>query len=77
VSISSDSPEAPYRQLYGILRGQIERGEIKGKMPSLTRLMQEYGLAKNTVRRAVALLAEDGLVHGTPGWGTFVNEPQK
>jgi DNA-binding GntR family transcriptional regulator len=74
VSIDYESADPPYRQLAAILRGQIERGELSGTVPSITALMQTYGVAKNTARKAVSLLAEAGLVRVVPGWGTFVSE---
>ena len=39
---------------------------------SITTLMQEYGIARNTARHALAVLAEEGLIEITPGWGSFV-----
>ena len=65
-----------YRQLAAILRDQIERGEYApGRpIPSETRLMQEHGLARETVRKAVRLLAADGLVEVVPGRGVYVTE---
>jgi DNA-binding GntR family transcriptional regulator len=74
VSIDYASADPPYRQLAAILRGQIERGELTGTVPSITALMQTYGVAKNTARKAISLLAEAGLVRVVPGWGTFVSE---
>ena len=43
-----------------------------GQEPSITTLMQEYGIARNTARHALAVLAEGGLIEITPGWGSFV-----
>jgi DNA-binding GntR family transcriptional regulator len=74
VSIDYQSADPPYRQLAAILRGQIERGELTGTVPSITALIQTYGVAKNTVRKAISVLAEAGLVRVEPGWGTFVTE---
>lgn len=59
-------------QLRRILRGRIERGEITGKLPSETTLAQEYELAIGTVRKAVASLRDEGLIHTVRGWGSFV-----
>jgi hypothetical protein len=41
-------------------------------IPSLQRIHQETGLSTKTIRRAIAILAAEGLVHIRPGWGTFV-----
>jgi GntR family transcriptional regulator len=74
VSIDHGAEEPPYLQLAGILRAQIDSGELpRGRaLPSLTYLMQHYGLSRNTVRRAIGVLIDEGLVRTRPGWGTFV-----
>ena len=74
MSIDRDGEIPPFAQLADILRGRIESGELRpGRaMPSLTYLMQEYELSRNTVRRAIAVLANEGLVRTRPGWGTFI-----
>ncbi len=77
MSIDKGLEEPPFAQLAAILRAQIEAGELRpGRaLPSLTYLMQHYELSRNTVRRAIGVLAEEGLVRTRPGWGTFVVPP--
>lgn len=77
MSIDHEAETPPFAQLAAILRAQIESGELRpGRaLPSLTYLMQHYGLSRNTVRRAIAVLTEEGLVRTRPGWGTFVVPP--
>lgn len=79
MSIDHEAETPPFAQLAGILRAQIESGELRpGRaLPSLTQLMQYYGLSRNTVRRSIAVLAEEGLVRTRPGWGTFVVPPSE
>jgi DNA-binding GntR family transcriptional regulator len=57
-----------------ILRDQILSGQIPPRrpIPSVTTLQEVYGIARITVRKAVALLADEGLVVVRPGWGTFI-----
>ncbi len=69
-------PEAPlteYKQLAGILRARIERGDWEPgrRIASETDLTQQYGLARSTVRRAIAVLVEEGLLFTVPQRGTF------
>jgi DNA-binding GntR family transcriptional regulator len=61
-------------QLANLLRACIESGELQsGKpLPSESYLMQEHGVSRGTVREAVAILRDDGLVITIQGRGTFV-----
>jgi DNA-binding GntR family transcriptional regulator len=72
VIIDPDADAHPYEQLAAILRARIQAGEITSKLPSLTALMEESGLAITTVRRAIRLLEEEDLVYTRPGRGMFV-----
>ena len=60
------SPVPKYQQLAQILRGRIERGEFDQvpdrKLPSEAALMNEYGLARNTVRQALGVLRDAGMI---------------
>lgn len=75
--IDHQGPVTPYRQLADILRARIARGDwAEGRpIPSETRLVQEYGLARSTVRRAIAVLVEEGVVWTVQGRGTYVGQP--
>jgi DNA-binding GntR family transcriptional regulator len=72
--VDHDSPEPPYLQVAAVLRGRIRSGELPpgARVPSITHLMQEFGIARNTARRAVEVLKDEGLVTVRQGWGTFV-----
>jgi DNA-binding GntR family transcriptional regulator len=67
-------PVPPYLQLAGILRTRIASGEITGRLPSEKQLAQEFGLAQGTVRRALGLLREEGLITTVQGYGSFVRQ---
>ena len=43
------------------------------QLPTERDLSVEYGVSRVTVRRALALLTEEGLVYAIQGRGTFVN----
>ena len=64
----------PWRQLTDILREQITSGELAGNLPSEKTLSQEYGVAVNTVRKALAQLRAEGLIRTDRGWGSYVVE---
>jgi GntR family transcriptional regulator len=72
VSLDRDSPEALYVQLAAVLRGQIERGELTGRVPSAKTLAQQYEVAQGTAERALALLRDEGLIASAMGRGHFV-----
>jgi GntR family transcriptional regulator len=63
-----------YAQLASILREQIDHGHIPpgGPIPSETTLQQEYGVSRGTVRKAIELIRDHGLVVTVQGRGTFV-----
>ena len=64
----------PWRQLTGILRERITSGDLTGNLPSEKTLSQEYGVAVNTVRKALAQLRAEGLIRTDRGWGSYVIE---
>lgn len=63
-----------YRQLTAILRRRILAGQYRpGRMiPSEKQLEQEFGISRNTSRRAIMILRDEGLVVTVPGRGTYV-----
>jgi|HubBroStandDraft_1064217.scaffolds.fasta_scaffold24522_5 GntR family transcriptional regulator len=72
-------PDTPiWVQLTDILRSQILSGEIppRGKLPSISRLMQDYGIADQTAQKAINALKTEGLVRSVRGLGTFVADPE-
>ena len=65
----------PHRQIAGWLLARIEAGELAAgqPVPSETELMQTFGVARTTVRRAIAYLREVGAVHTVAGRGSYVS----
>lgn len=76
VTVDHHDPEPIYRQLAAIVRAQIDSGELQPRdpIPSEKQLQQEHGVARETVRRAVALLRDEGYVYTLPQRGSFVSE---
>lgn len=68
-----------YRRMANEIIERVRAGELVPDrvIPSETTLMQEYGVAKMTVRQAVALLRDRGWVVTVPNRGTFVASPDK
>ncbi|WP_431728265.1 GntR family transcriptional regulator [Verrucosispora sp. TAA-831] len=72
--IDFGAERAVYQQLADLLRTSIEAGEIPpgSLLPSSKRLEQTYGVSRETVRRALAVLRGEGLVVTESGYGTRV-----
>ena len=74
VTVDHDAPQPVYQQIAAILRGRIESGELASdrRVPSESTLMQEYGVARETARKAVRVLVGEGLVYVVQGRGAYV-----
>ncbi len=66
-----------YTQIADILREKITSGELApgAAMPSEAALVEEHGVTRATVRRAMRVLKEEGLVYSEKGYGTYVGPP--
>lgn len=71
--IDRDAPDPPYLQIAAILRARITSGELPPgtRLPSVAGLIAEYGVARTTARKALRVLAGEGLARVVPGWGTY------
>jgi DNA-binding GntR family transcriptional regulator len=67
-------PTPPYKQIAAHLRERITAGEYGpgDLLPSEKTLSQTYGVARETARRAMKLLREEGYAVTIPGRGSFV-----
>ncbi|WP_307710777.1 GntR family transcriptional regulator [Streptomyces sp. V1I6] len=65
-----------YRDIAAALRQQISEGRYEpgDKLPMLTELQAEWGAGYQTVRSAIALLEQEGLVEAVRRRGTIVRE---
>jgi len=74
VGIDKGAPEYLYLQLASLLREQIRSGQMprRSAIPSLTDLAAEHDLAVVTVRKAIKVLIDEGLIVTYPGRGTYV-----
>ncbi|WP_067487378.1 GntR family transcriptional regulator [Actinomadura hibisca] len=77
MTFDREGPVPPYRQIADALRKGIRSGEIPPgrRIPSLVELEQQYGVARDTLRKAVQVLKDEGLVETVQGMGTFVVDP--
>jgi GntR family transcriptional regulator len=71
VDIDPGSPEHPYLQLAGMLRERIASGQIGPRLPSINELAEQTSLSAATVKRALAVLRDEGVIVTVRGRGTF------
>ena len=64
-----------YVQVADDVTRRIKAGEITEKLPAERDLAEEYGCSYATVRRAMELLRERGVIITIHGRGTFVRPP--
>jgi GntR family transcriptional regulator len=71
--------QAKYQEIADRLRDQIDSGLLQPgeRLPSEPDLVRQFDASRNTVRLALALLTNQGLVVTRQGLGTFVNEPAR
>ncbi|MER7168304.1 GntR family transcriptional regulator [Micromonospora sp. NPDC000207] len=76
VSIDPRSHTPVYVQLAELLRRRVESGDLQpgSLLPSESHLSQEYGIGRDAVRAAIALLRSEGVMTTTKGRGTWVRE---
>lgn len=69
---------AAWRQIADGLEAEIRTGDLAAgaQLPTEAALAARFGVNRHTVRRALAVLAERGLVRATQGRGTFVEAPR-
>lgn len=73
--LDRNSPTPLHAQLSDLLRAAIVSGEHLPwtKLPSESDLCRAYGVSRTTVRQALGILANKGLIHTSAGKGTFVS----
>lgn len=66
-----------YHQLYEILRSHITSGiwQPGDMIPPESELKRQYGVSQITVRQALNILVDNGLIYRQRGQGTFVAKP--
>ncbi len=72
-------PVPKYFRLADWLRQQIRDGILQpgDQLPTEAALCERFGVSRGTVRQAIQLLVQEGLVQREQGRGTFVREPMR
>jgi GntR family transcriptional regulator len=74
VTINRDAADYLYVQLAALIRDRITSGELPAgsRLPTMTALSITHGVAEMTVRKALRVLADEGVIITRPGRGVFV-----
>jgi GntR family transcriptional regulator len=72
--MAADGTRVLYREVAADIRARIRSGTLAPgeQLGSLRAMGEEYGIAVNTLRDALRLLRDEGLVETLPGKGSFV-----
>lgn len=72
--VDPQSATPVYVQVAAFLRARIASGQLlpDRPVPSESQLEQEFGVARGTARKAIALLRDEGLVVTVKGRGSYV-----
>ena len=70
---------AKYVQLADILRSELRQVLRQGgsKLPTEEELSQRYHMSRQTVRHALKLLEEDGLIERRQGSGSYIRQHER
>lgn len=70
-------PLPRYYQVYASLKNRVQAGEFGpgDALPSERQLVDDYGVSRITIVKAMDLLVKEGLVERQHGRGNFVTEP--
>ncbi|MFC5719873.1 GntR family transcriptional regulator [Streptomyces gamaensis] len=70
--MSAPNPRGTYLRIANALRHGLDAKVGQRGLPSEADLMREYGVSRTTVRRALHVLAAEGLIESRPGIGWTV-----
>lgn len=62
-----------YVNIARVIRARIKTGKL-GKLPSNAALAIEFGVMRRTIRNALRVLHDEGLIYAIPSHGTFVSK---
>lgn len=72
--LDPDDARPPYRQVADAIRSGIQSGELAPgeQLPTLQALASEYGVSIGTVKSALGVLRDAGLIVSRQGKGSYV-----
>lgn len=75
--IDPDRLEYIWRQVADDIKADIADGALRpgSRLPTEVDLAENYGVARNTIRRAIKELADEKIIVVMHGRGTFIADP--
>jgi DNA-binding GntR family transcriptional regulator len=74
--IDPDSAVPPYEQVAIILRDEITRGTLTGRIPSAHDVAEHHQVSHRVAARALEILQGEGMFENVPGEGHVVRHPR-
>lgn len=70
--------EPLYVRISEDIRNKIKSGEIPygSRLPAERQMAEDYGVDRKTLRKAIGLLSEEGILNCMQGKGTYIAKPQ-
>ncbi|MFE1380550.1 GntR family transcriptional regulator [Streptomyces sp. NPDC058740] len=68
-AVGQAAPRGAYLSIAALIRERVGAGIYDGGVPSEADLVSELAVSRNTIRRALKVLAEEGLIVSRPGSG--------
>jgi GntR family transcriptional regulator len=75
--IDHRAPRLLWQQVYDDIRAEMDSGELAAdtRLPGELELVDQYGVSRDTIRRAIQELVSEGRLLVLHGRGTFVTTP--
>jgi GntR family transcriptional regulator len=73
--VDPDAPDPIYQQVADLLEADIRASRRRGRLPGERALADELGVSYGSMRHAMAILRERGLIRTIHGRGTFAITP--
>ncbi|MBP2256758.1 GntR family transcriptional regulator [Virgibacillus alimentarius] len=73
MSLDQNSSIPLHVQLKDVIEEGVTKGVFSGQIPSERKFMEKYDVSRSTVRAAISLLVQEGILEKRHGKGTFVS----
>lgn len=76
--MNNEKTRFQYYKVYQDIKDRIEQGIVKKgeKLPTEKEMQEEFNVSRDTIRRALAKLEQEGFINRRSALGTFVQQPK-